>query len=340
MLKISVVIIGYNIEKYIRRCLDSVAQQNYKDYEVIFVNDGSTDRTMEIAGEYQERFECLKLVDKKNGGIVSARKAGVRVAEGEYVIFIDGDDYVNDDMLMNFAKAEEEHNEYDIIISDHFEQRPSGKTLERKSNIPYGELKGDEFIKGILDGNLNHFMVNKLYRREFLLRAEYLRYPNITIAEDLLSNSVFGTYRPKVYYAEMTNYYYQFNESGVSRNGEKRIVDQQIRAIRLLSKEIQRRTGNRYKEYLDFQWYLFAFGYLQTGYSHEFKKYLINCCGRQIFSVKTSSLVKNMPVNISLIYGKTMIYVYLKMPWFSSVINTVTRKMIDVLNHYHILQNY
>ena len=339
-MKISVVIIGYNIENYICRCLDSVVRQNYKDYEVIFVNDGSTDRTMEIARDYQDRFERPKLVDKKNGGIVSARKAGVRNAEGEYVLFIDGDDYVNDDMLMNFARAEAEHSGYDIIISDHFEQRPSGKTLERKSSVPYGELKDDEFIKGILDGNLNHFMVNKLYRKDFLLQADYLRYPNITIAEDLLSNSVFGTYQPKVFYAEMTNYYYQFNESGVSRNGGKNIVDQQIRAIRLLSKEIQRRTGDRYKEYLDYQWYLFAFGYLQTGYSHEFKKYLVSRCEKQIRRVRENEIYKKQMFNLSVLYGRTMIVIYMYFPFFSRVFNFGIRCLIRFLQKHRILNDY
>lgn len=95
---VSVIVIGYNIEKYIDNCIQTVIDQSYRNIEIIFVNDGSKDNTLDQVKEYTYDSR-LKIVDKPNGGIVSARKAGVRESAGDYVAFIDGDDWLNTDMI-------------------------------------------------------------------------------------------------------------------------------------------------------------------------------------------------------------------------------------------------
>ena len=112
---VSVLIPVYNVEDYLERCLDSVLNQTLTQIEVICVNDGSTDRSPEILKEYQENDSRIVIVNKQNGGLPSARNAGIEKARGEYVGFVDSDDYVQPNMfekLYKTAKAEKS----DVVI--------------------------------------------------------------------------------------------------------------------------------------------------------------------------------------------------------------------------------
>lgn len=96
---ISVIVPIYNVEKYLARCVDSIVNQTYKNLEIILVDDGSPDRCPQMCDDYAEKDRRIKVVHKNNGGLSDARNAGMAVATGEYISFIDGDDYVSDDFL-------------------------------------------------------------------------------------------------------------------------------------------------------------------------------------------------------------------------------------------------
>ena len=99
MAKVSVIVPVYNVEKYIRKCLDSIVSQTLNDLEIILVNDGSTDTSPAICEEYKRKDERIKMITQKNQGLSAARNAGLKDATGEYVIFIDSDDYIAENML-------------------------------------------------------------------------------------------------------------------------------------------------------------------------------------------------------------------------------------------------
>ena len=99
MPKFSIIIPVYNVEKYLKKCLDSVFNQTYKDYEVIVVNDGTKDNSMDIVKDYD-----VKVINQKNQGLSAARNAGVKKATGEYLIFLDSDDYWEKDLLKELSK--------------------------------------------------------------------------------------------------------------------------------------------------------------------------------------------------------------------------------------------
>ena len=88
-MKFSIVVPVYNVEKYIRSCIESIVSQTFEDYELILVNDGSKDKSKEICEEFECKYENILLVNKENGGPTSARKAGAQVAKGDYVICVD-----------------------------------------------------------------------------------------------------------------------------------------------------------------------------------------------------------------------------------------------------------
>ena len=101
MVRVSVVIPVYNVEKYLVQCLDSVVAQDYKDIEVILVDDGSTDSSGLICDEYAKKYQFIDVIHKKNGGLGYARNTGIERAKGDYITFIDSDDIVGKQMITN-----------------------------------------------------------------------------------------------------------------------------------------------------------------------------------------------------------------------------------------------
>lgn len=118
-MKISVIVPVYNVEKYLRRCLDSLVNQTLSDYEVILVNDGSTDSSQEIIDEYVSKYPIIKAYKKENGGMSSARNMALDYASGEYIAFVDSDDYVEVFFLEKlYEKAK--NTESDVVICDYY----------------------------------------------------------------------------------------------------------------------------------------------------------------------------------------------------------------------------
>ena len=109
-MKISVVMPIYNMEKYLYRSLDALTNQSYKDYELILVNDGSTDSSESICMQYKNKYpELIKIINKENGGLSSARNRGMEAAIGEFVVFPDPDDWVERYYLEMFAMLQEQY---------------------------------------------------------------------------------------------------------------------------------------------------------------------------------------------------------------------------------------
>lgn len=104
MVKYSFIVPVYNTEKYLKKCLDSLVKQTYKDFEIIIVNDGSTDDSYKIIDNYKNKYNFIKVITQKNKGLSEARNSGVRKSIGVYLIFIDSDDYVEKDLLENIDK--------------------------------------------------------------------------------------------------------------------------------------------------------------------------------------------------------------------------------------------
>ena len=151
---VSVVLPIYNVEKYLARCVDSIVNQTYKNLEIILVDDGSPDRCSQMCDDYAEKDRRIKVVHKKNGGLSDARNAGMAVATGEYISFIDSDDYVSDD-FDEFSddlsvKTYDTQDAMSALIAENpFHQHVWNKLYKTKlvKDIPYavGKLNEDEF---------------------------------------------------------------------------------------------------------------------------------------------------------------------------------------------------
>ena len=192
--KVSVIIPIYNVELYLRECLDSVVNQTLKDIEIICVDDGSPDHSAEIAAEYVEKYDNVKLIHKENGGLSSARNAGLDVAQGEYVYFLDSDDYIIPETLEElYSKASA--NELDVIFFDAvplFENEEIRKKnisytnyYTRKKSYPDVYTGQDIFVQMRTNGDFRESVCLQFFRRD-LLEKNHLRFLEGLTHEDLL----------------------------------------------------------------------------------------------------------------------------------------------------------
>lgn len=132
---ISIIIPIFNVEKYIVQCVDSVLNQTYKDFEIILVDDGSSDNCPHICDEYAKNDLRIKVIHKANGGLSDARNAGMKICKGDYLMFLDGDDYWDSDCLYNINNVIENRKNVDVIITGGYSSLLPKGTI---SSHPYG----------------------------------------------------------------------------------------------------------------------------------------------------------------------------------------------------------
>lgn len=201
-MKISVIIPVYNVEKYIRQCLESVINQTYKNLEIIIVNDGTKDNSMKIVEEYLQD-KRIKIINKENGGLSSARNKGLEEATGKYISFIDSDDYIDLNLYENIVN---ELNEEDVIIFDYYVYNEKNKNFEiiakKEENL---KIDDNKFLCTSHSNNC----WNKLYKREFILKIG-IKFLEI-LYEDVFWNIQTIFEASKIKYINRKYYYYRIN---------------------------------------------------------------------------------------------------------------------------------
>lgn len=171
----SIIVPVYNVEKYIDRCLKSIVNQSYSDYEIIVINDGSEDNSIEIAKKYP-----IKLINQKNSGLSAARNAGIKKATGKYLIFIDSDDFIEKDLLKNISKSLE--NSPDLI-------RFQAQTIDENNNIKkfpeksFSNKTGVEAFQQIVSFHFVESAWCYAYKRSFF-EQEKFSFKKGTVHED------------------------------------------------------------------------------------------------------------------------------------------------------------
>ena len=199
--KISVIVAAYNAERYIGRCLDSILAQTMSDFEVIVVNDGSTDGTPAILDEYAAKDPRARVIHKPNGGVASARQAGLDAAQGEYTIHADSDDWVEPEMLEEmYAAACANHS--DMVFCDFYEIH--------KDQIKYNSQRPESYDRLTIFGQtfniLSGSLCNKLIKRTCFLDYQISFEQGVNYEEDklvclkILSHDIVVTYLEKAFY--------------------------------------------------------------------------------------------------------------------------------------------
>ncbi len=177
---ISVIIPIYNVQDFLPECIDSIIHQTYKNIEIILVDDGSTDKSGKIADEYARKDKRIKVIHKKNGGQGSARNEGLKIASGDYIGFVDGDDFVDKNYYKNLIDACDND---DIIITNAKVKYHSEKDLiKAKNKNNKKDLSSDKAKEKLIYGFCS--CCNKIFKRDFLIKNDIKFYPKANRIED------------------------------------------------------------------------------------------------------------------------------------------------------------
>lgn len=253
MIKISVIIPVYNVENYLKECLDSVCKQTLTDIEIICIDDGSTDNSLDILKEYASKDSRIKIITKENGGQATARNLGIKEAQGEYVAFVDSDDFIESDMFEKlYVKAKENNLDMamcKIATYDH-------QTEEIKDNAWYymlGVFK--DFDKEIFNHkdtkeftcNIAVTPYNKIYKNS-LLKENNILFPEGLIFED--EKFFYDTYlrSKRISIVNEFLYYYRINRKGSTVDTIKENDFTDIIPISKFIRETFKKTNN-YNDY-------------------------------------------------------------------------------------------
>ncbi len=214
MKKLSIIIPVYDVENYLAKCLDSVIYPDLKGYEVIAVNDGSTDSSSKIAREYEKKYpEIIKVIDKENGGLGSARNAGLEVSQGEYVQFLDSDDWLADNAVPEMLTETEKG--FDIGIFDFAPVTELGRELPRiKGCEREGMFTFCEFPELLFSPPC---ACNKIWRRSLFTESK-ISYPGRLWFEDLATSPCLYLNAEKIIHINKVFYYYLQRSGSITNN--------------------------------------------------------------------------------------------------------------------------
>ncbi len=223
MKKLSIIVPIYNSEMYIRRCIESVLNQKYKNIELILIDDGSKDNSVKICREYANLYGNIIFISKKNEGPGPTRNKGLEIATGDYIGFLDSDDYIHEDMYFKMIE-EAEKNNADIVQCDYYKTSEEGNIIQVKNPTSIDnqiEIEGNyncslEYVKRKL---INPYLCSKVFNKELFSGVTM---PPLFFAEDqcalaqLFYNCEKLIILPEPYYYYVTNpeglYHSEFNE--------------------------------------------------------------------------------------------------------------------------------
>lgn len=167
-INISIIVPIFNVEQYLERCINSIIKQTFQDFELILVDDGSTDKCGKICDEYADTDDRIHVIHQNNGGLSDARNTGLRVSKGDYVVFVDSDDWVSEFFLENLLRVQSITNadivECSIIRTDSEDIKETGKIAAQ-----YREYSTVDALQLLIKDNLFHqYVWNKLYRKSVI----------------------------------------------------------------------------------------------------------------------------------------------------------------------------
>lgn len=188
---ISVIVPVYNVEKVLYHCIDSILNQSFSDFELILVDDGSTDNSGKICDEYSEKDNRIRVIHKPNGGVSSARNAGIEAAQGEYICFVDSDDYLESNYLEKLIETKRKYADYDNIwcgfqtVVDYCKNNETTFVAEKDKNYSFYDLST---IMVLCEKWLVQMPWNKLFKTKTIKENSIIFPPELSLGEDYIFN--------------------------------------------------------------------------------------------------------------------------------------------------------
>ena len=239
---ISVIVPVYNAQDGIKRCVDSLLNQSFKNFEIIFLNDGSKDNSLNILKDYEVKYNFIRVIDKQNEGVALTRNKGILLAEGEYTMFMDNDDFVDSDYLERFYNAIDQE-QLDIVLGGYKRVNQEMKTLFKQ------DLTQSEWSKYIVVAPWA-----RIYRTSFLIdnNIEFFDYP---IGEDVVFTLTAYNLTEKIKIIDYNGYNWFFNEKSIS-NTSQRGFNPNIDIVYFLSHLLKVAGDSKYIRYFIKRYYI------------------------------------------------------------------------------------
>ena len=225
--KFSIIVPVYNCQDYISRCIESVLNQNTKDIELILVNDGSTDNTKTIIKEYQKDSELIKVINKKNEGVSKARNTGLKEATGKYILFLDADDYLDENYIKEVNEILKQHKELELInfgfysdVEDIEFNNLSRDEIAYKEKF-YKDKKSikKDFVE-LWDNTMLYNIWNKVYVKR-IIEENDIKFPKSNWGEDVEFNRLYLNVINNMYNSKTCFYHYIREREGAATKSYK-----------------------------------------------------------------------------------------------------------------------
>jgi glycosyltransferase involved in cell wall biosynthesis len=234
--RLTIIVPVYNGADFIERCIESILKQSFKDYECLLLDDGSTDDSLSILSKYSARDARFKVISGENVGVARVRNKGIDVASGEYIVFIDQDDYIEPDFCDVHLRYAAAHG-CDVVISGY--RRPDGGGKTRKTIRPsFGEFYKYTVMAAWA----------KIHRTEFL-RGNNIRFFENKMGEDIVFTLAEIKYSNKIHTIDYIGYNWYYNEASVSNTAFKTLANNYDTIINLLERCRSYATDDPYYEY-------------------------------------------------------------------------------------------
>lgn len=240
---ISVIVPVYNIEKYLPRCIDSILDQTYKNWEAIFVNDGSTDNSLKILEEYKKRDKRIIIIDKKNAGSGAARNDGIENSRGEYVAFLDSDDWYEKNFLEKLYNNLTENNS-DVAICNPKMAYDDMSKNKKINTYFFKEIEMNKTPEKILGILAMPVVWNKLYKKEIIVKNE-IKFPNYSFCEDVEFLYKTFLYVNKVSKIEDDLYNYYQRKDSVTKKIKEESIEQLYQVLKNIENYIKNNFNSK-----------------------------------------------------------------------------------------------
>ena len=221
-MKLSIIVPVYNTERFISRCIDSLLCLNISDYEILLIDDGSTDFSGKICDEYEAKYNIVKAFHKKNGGSTSARLLGLANSCGKYIAFVDSDDWVGENIFSEFLSAMESDSSLDACIGGLMKVFPDGERKQICPSYPAKAMTNVETMMEMLKWKKFRWeLCGNIYRRH-LFRG-FSPPEEIAVGEDLISNFYLLREARKILYLPIYQYFYFTNTGSLTESYKSKL---------------------------------------------------------------------------------------------------------------------
>ncbi len=296
---VSIIIPIYNVEKYLEQCIKSLINQTYRNLEIILINDGSTDKSTKICEKYKNQDNRIVFINKKNGGAASAKNEGLKIAKGDYITFVDSDDFIEPDMIEYMVNTIKKYNS--DIIQCSFTNLYKNTEKFKQDKIIEQKITSKDFLELFLTKWDSSLFWNKLFKREVI--------ENVFFKEGRCIDDEFFTYKcvinsKSIVTSNKIVYNYRMRKSGVmkSESSQKQILKDRVdylyeryKLVRTLYKDLDK----------DFLEHLLTY-YLIISKDYYVDERLLDYMKNNLKSIKGKIITSNIDIRIKMQIFKFM----------------------------------